>query len=446
MAVDLVWFRRDLRLGDNPAWSEATKQDRVCPLFVIDPRLFPHVSERRRAVLGASLKALDGEIQGRGGRLRIEVGDPVEVVPRVASEIGAGVVHVNGEVSPYGQKRDEAVVRRVGMAVHDGVFVHGPGSILTGAGRPYRVFTAFHRSWSERPIELVASHGLAQITADAGAGIPEADPSPIAMGESSALGRLESFLNRVDAYSDERDRPDLDTTSRLSIDLKYGTLGPLTVHRMVGVDTEPRRAFIRQLAWRDFFGHLMAAMPQTVSESMRPETDSIQWQNDVEDLDAWMRGMTGFPIVDAGMRQLAAEGWIHNRVRMLVASFMVKDLLIDWRIGERFFRRHLLDGDVAQNVGNWQWVAGTGTDAAPYFRVINPVIQSMKFDPTGAYIKRWVPELSALEPPGVHAPWEVLPLELAAADVTLGDTYPWPIVDHARARLRVIEAFEAARA
>jgi deoxyribodipyrimidine photo-lyase len=265
------------------------------------------------------------------------------------------------------------------------------------------------------------------------------------MGEAAANDRLESFLGRVDGYAEERDRPDLDTTSRLSVDLKYGTIGPHAVHRIVGLGTPGRRAYLRQLAWRDFYGHLMAARPDTVGAPMRPELAAMRWEDDRAALAAWKAGRTGYPLVDAGMRQLAAEGWIHNRVRMVVASFLVKDLLIDWRIGERFLRRHLLDGDVAQNVGNWQWVAGTGTDSAPYPRVFNPVTQARRFDPDGAYVRRWVPELSGLQPPAVHAPWEAGPLELAAAGVVLGETYPRPIVDHATARRRALQRYDEAR-
>jgi deoxyribodipyrimidine photo-lyase len=227
--------------------------------------------------------------------------------------------------------------------------------------------------------------------------------------------------------------------------LRFGTISPRQVVEAVGEAGADRTAFVRQIAWRDWFAHLLAELPALPDRALRPELDRIAWRDDPEGLAAWQEGRTGYPLVDAGMRELAATGAMHNRVRMVTASFLVKDLLIDWRRGERHFRHLLADGDVAQNVGNWQWVAGTGPDAAPYFRVFNPVAQSRAHDPGARYLRRWVPEIAALDGQAIHAPWEVGPLELAAAGVTLGETYPAPIVDHAAARLRTLAAYRAAR-
>ncbi|MBP1633353.1 MAG: deoxyribodipyrimidine photo-lyase [Acidobacteria bacterium] len=329
--------------------------------------------------------------------------------------------------------------------VHAGRFVHAPGRVLTGDGRPFRVFTPFYRQWQATPWEAWPEPGDARVGGDPGDGVPEGGPPLMEAGEAAAEERLEAFLERLDRYGEERDRPDLDTTSRLSADLKFGTISPRTVARRAEGPGAGREAFVRQLAWREFYAQLLAGFPHTRSRAMRPGYDGVAWRRDPQGLAAWAEGRTGYPFVDAAMRQLRAEGWIHNRARMVAASFLVKDLLIDWRLGERHFFRWLVDGDVAQNAGNWQWVAGTGADAAPYFRVLNPVGQGLRFDPEGDYVRRWVPELSGLAGPVVHAPWRAAPEALAAAGVALGITYPEPIVDHAEARLAVIAAFDAAR-
>ncbi len=443
MKKSLVWFRRDLRLADNPAWAAATRScDEVIPVFVIDPGLWDRVAPRKRALLAGNLRALDGSLAEQGGRLHVAHGDPEVVLPALVGRTGADHVHWNADYTPYAHRRDSTVASVVPSTAHHGQLVHPPGSILTNTGSRYRVFTPFHRKWDERPIPTTPQAADVTIGSDPGTGIPdEAEPS-IPPGEMAALDRLEDFAARVDAYDSERDRPDLDTTSRLSIDLKWGTLGPRTIIERLGAHTQGRAAFVRQLAWRDFYADLLDAMPQSVDSALRTEYRSIEWEDDPEGLEAWKAGSTGYPIVDAGMRQLLGEGWMHNRVRMIVASFLIKDLLIDWRLGERHFRRHLLDADVASNVGNWQWAAGTGADAAPYFRIFNPVSQSKKFDPGGHYIRRWVPELSLLDDSAIHEPWSAPPLELAAAGVVLGDSYPHPLIDHGFARERTLERFK----
>jgi deoxyribodipyrimidine photo-lyase len=444
----VVWFRRDLRLTDNPAWSQATRDhDEVTALFVVDPAFWDLAGENRRNQLAAHLAALDRDLASCGGRLCVYRGDPVRVLPDLARQVAADLVHWNTDVSPYAARRDDAVRnalqnRCVG---HPGSWVHPPGSIQTSSDKAYRVFTPFHRVWDQLDRPLWATPGEARVLGDRGDGLPPADSDPLMPpGAAGAMYRLAQFLDRVDRY--RSGRLDLDSTSRLSADLKFGTIDPRRLAAEVGERTAGRRAFLRQLAWRDFYGHLMAAYPWTAREEMRPEVGSIPWRADPEALEAWKTGTTGYPMIDAGMRQLLAEGWMPNQVRMVVASFLVKDLLIDWREGERHFRRFLVDGDPAQNVGNWQWVAGTGANAAPYSRIFNPVTQSQRFDHEGRYIKRWVPELRRLPPPVVHAPWEAHADVLEAAGVRLGSEYPKPIVDHPEARREALAAYEAARA
>jgi deoxyribodipyrimidine photo-lyase len=444
--TSVFWFRRDARLDDNPGLVAAVGEGPVVPLFVIDPALFDRVSEPRRDLLIAGLAALDAELAGRHhGRLRVEFGDPAEVVPRVAEESSAESVHVSEEFTPYGRRRDRLVGEKARLTTHPGVYVHPPGSVLTAAGESYRVFTPFHRSWSQLPIAPSALPSGATFTDAEGSGLPSVSRPIVDAGPGAAQRRLEGFLQRVDAYDDQHDRIDLDSTSHMSVDLKYGWIGPRRVAAEVGMNGPARAAFVRQLAWRDFYGHLMDVQPEMVDRAMDRRYDDLRWRDDAGEIAAWKAGRTGYPLVDAAMRRLVTEGQMHNRARLIVGSFLVKDLLVDWRVGERFFRHHLIDADTAQNSGNWQWVAGTGTDAAPYFRVFNPVTQSRRFDPDGLFIRSWVPELSDVPDRWVHAPWEAGPLELASFGVRLGEDYPEPIVDHAMARARALDAYDRAR-
>jgi deoxyribodipyrimidine photo-lyase len=446
MSTALVWFRSDLRLTENPAWAAATSDhERVVALFVLDPALWHGCGVRRRAQLGANLAALDQSLSAWGGRLRVRRGDPRSLVPEEAAAVEA--VYWNGDAGPYAADRDGTVAARIRcrVEIRPGNFVHGPGRVVTDRGSAYRVFGPFYRRWSSAIREPWPEPGQGRVAADPGDGLPDCDEPPMPAGERGAEGRLEAFLGKADLYADERDLPFRDGTSRLSADLKFGTISPRAVADLVGDSSPGRRAFLRQLAWRDFFAHLMAAAPRTRDHSARPQYEGVRWRVDPEGFAAWAAGQTGFPMVDAGMRQLAAEGWIHGRVRMVAASFLVKDLLVDWRLGERHFRRQLIDGDVAQNVGNWQWVAGTGYDAAPYFRILNPVVQSRRLDPEGEYLRRWVPELSRLPSVAIHAPWEAGSGVLARAGVVLGETYPAPMVDHAEARRATLAAYGAAR-
>ena len=444
----VVWFRRDLRLGDNPAWAAASRAaDRVVGLYVLDPIPLASAGGFRRTQLLAHLHGLNECLGRQGGCLMVRTGNPAVVVPEVVTACGAGTVHANADVTPYSRRRDEAVARRLGddFVLWWGNLVHPPNTVVTAKKQTPRVFTPFFTRWSQLPLPVWPEVAPVEVDADPGEGLPAVESEPFQVGgEGAALNRLRDFAHRVDDYDDTRDVPSLVGTSVLSADLRFGTLAPRTAATSIGTWTKGRAAFVRQLAWRDWYAHLLWEIPSLVDTALRPKLDNIVWENDHCDIAAWQSGQTGYPFVDAGMRQLASTGWMHNRARMVAASFLVKDLLVDWRIGERWFRRLLVDADIAQNAGNWQWVAGTGPDAAPYFRVFNPVRQSKKFDPDGEYIRAFVPELAGIPTRWIHSPWTAPSSELAASGVTLGSSYPHRIIDHDFARGRSLNAFAAA--
>ena len=472
--VALAWFRRDLRLHDNPAWAAATAGPHAAPIVVLEPLLLRAAGPCRRGAYLAAVAGLEATLNSHGAALNVAVGDPAQVIPRLAAELCAPTVTVNADVSPHSTQRDERVNAALPcpLDAHWGTLVHPPGSVVTRGGTLSRVFTPFWRRWQTRPLRAAATNGLGSaladavtttlsearqalaelcpdvIDADAQASDADADHSPL-WSEDHAAEQLARWLQRVDSYDTTRDDFRAEGTSRLSAALRFGLLSPRSVAAEVGTATPGRAAFVRQLAWRDWYSHLACQHPDIAHASLRPAYDRIAWASGADAdrrFEAWTAGRTGYPIVDAAMRELAATGWMHGRLRMVAASFLVKDLLIDWRRGERWFRRLLVDGDFAQNAGNWQWVAGTGPDAAPYFRIFNPVSQSRRFDPDGAYLRRWLPELAELRPDAIHAPWEAAPLDLAAAQVTLGIDYPEPIVDHADARQRTLDAYRTALA
>lgn len=432
------WFRRDLRLTDNPslvaAVDAATASDgTVVPLFVVDPVLWATAGAPRLAYLAASLRALDDSL---GGRLVVRTGDARDVVPAVLAEVGAASVHVTAATEPYGRRRDEPLpLIRTGSP-----YAVAPGRLTTRSGTPFQVFTPFRRAWLD--------HGWAP-PAPRPTGSPWAhlrsDPIPTATtgvrlppaGEAAARRRWHEFLrDGLASYPVDRDRPDRDGTSRLSIPLKYGELHPRTLL----ADLPPAADVFRsELAWREFHADVLWHHPSAARVSLRTVVPDDSWaagRAELAAFAAWAEGRTGYPIVDAGMRQLRALGWMHNRVRMVVASFLVKDLHVRWQRGAEHFMAWLVDGDVAQNQLNWQWVAGTGRDAAPYFRVFNPVTQGRTFDPSGAYVRTWVPELRDVPGPGVHEPWKLR---------TPPTGYPAPIVDHAVERAVALDDFHRQR-
>jgi deoxyribodipyrimidine photo-lyase len=457
----LVWFRRDLRLADHPGVRAAADGGRAAFLFVLDPGILDrrhHEALPRLRFLRAGLEALDRELRDRGSRLIVRHGRPEEVVPRVARETTADAVTFTRETSPLGRARDARVVAaleeaRVEVRVVAGDQVAELDDLPGRSGHGYRVFSPFWRVWRElQPsghVPAPSAISSPRVTGDDLGRLPAGDP-PIPAGPAAARRRLVRFIRDGDAdrYAAARDLPGEDATSHLSAYLRFGMCTAPQIGRALGLPGRlpaGREAFWRQICWREFYHHHLARNPHVLRTALRPELRDIRWEDDEDGLLSWTRGETGFPLVDAGMRQLAREGWVHNRVRMVVASFLVKDLLVDWRRGETVFMRGLVDGDPANNNGGWQWVAGTGTDPAPYFRVLNPVLQSRRFDPDGAYIRRHVPELRGVPGERIHEPWRMGDAEQAGAGCRIGRDYPAPLVDHGERRERMLARYAAAR-
>jgi deoxyribodipyrimidine photo-lyase len=447
----VVWFRRDLRLADHPALVAATQDsEEVLPLFVVDPALWGRAGEPRKEYLRRSLAALDAAI---GGHLVVRIGDPTQVVPEVVDEVDASEVHISADFGPYGSRRDHDVERAldkedVPLVRTGSPYAVSPGRVVKGDGTPYRVYTPFYRAWLEHgwrlPAERPSVTWVSGVPSEAVPRTPgnvELPQLPDA-GEVAALERWSTFRDgALDAYADARDRPDLPATSRLSVHLKFGEIHPRTLLHDLGLPhaqrPKAREVFRKELAWREFYADVLHHEPRSAREYYRHEFAAMEYDtgaNANKRLLAWQAGRTGYPIVDAGMRQLLAEGWMHNRVRMIVASFLVKDLHLEWQHGARWFMRHLVDGDLASNSHGWQWTAGCGTDAAPYFRIFNPVTQGKRFDPDGAYIRRYVPELRHVDGGDVHEPWAVVD------GGRLG--YPERIVDHAAERHEALTRYE----
>ena len=437
--VGLVWFRRDLRLEDNPAWAAATSErNAVVPLYVIDPGLLASVGPYRRRQLIANLQALDYDLfEATGGRLLVRFGDPTVLVPEAMQVFSAGGLYLNADVSGYARRRDQAVTDALHVPVQSwfGSLVLPPGSVLTTKGSLSKVFSAFAKVWTRTAWDEWPTPGEAVVYDDPGEPLPILDgPPPFFEGGKEAHRRLDDLLARVDEYGERSTVLAPDATSQLSADLRYGTISARAVARAVGEGTPSRQQFVRALARRDWYAHQLAQSADLLTVEQVPKFRALTWRNTPAQISAWKGGFTGYPIVDAAMRELRETGRMAHHARVVAASFLVKDLLVDWRTGEQHLRHLLDDGDPAQNAGNWQAVAGTGNDAPAANRVIDPVEHGRRHDPDGAYIRRWVPELAELDRDSIHAPWAADPAVIVASGIRLGRDYPDRIVDHATAR------------
>ena len=446
--TSVLWFRRDLRLGDNPALLAArdTAADGVLPLFVLDDALRGPSGAPRLAFLYRCLRELDDAL---GGRLVVVRGNPANVLPRIAREIDASSVHLAADYGPYGQQRDAAVAE----ALPDGVelvrtgspYAVAPGRVRKDDDTPFRVYTPFYRAWVRHGWRKPAgSADVSWLTGVDSTGIPKDPDLPATVtlpeaGEAAALARWADFRDSaLRPYDEDRNRPDKPGTSRLSVHLKYGTVHPRTLlGDLAGRTGDGAETFRKELAWREFYADVLWQQPRTARECLNKAYAGMEVEPAADRFTAWAEGRTGYPIVDAGMRQLRSEAWVHNRVRMIVASFLVKDLHVDWFAGAREFMSRLVDGDLASNNHGWQWVAGCGTDASPFYRVFNPVTQGKKFDPSGDYVRKYVPELRSVAGAAVHEPW----------DLPGGppEGYPERIVDHAAERREALERYERVR-
>ncbi len=470
----IVWFRRDLRLADHAALSAAIEAGAsVVPTYVLDDAAAGtwRAGAASRWWLHHSLASLKGSIEALGSKLVLRRGDTAEVLAALARETGAAAVYCSRGYEPFAQQLERNVRAKLGaldveLKRFAGTLLHEPDHLKTQAGGPFKVYTPFWRALrsgikvsralpapdsiplprKEPKGERLEAWRLLPKKPDWAGGMREAWTP----GEAGAQERLSAFVSDGLAdYADERNRPDREGTSRLSPHLAFGEISPRQCWLQAGhfASRHPRadhghETFLKELVWREFSAHLLFHWPNLPDEPFRPEFADFPWRKSARHLKAWQRGLTGYPIVDAGMRELWTTGWMHNRVRMIVASFLIKDLMLPWQEGEAWFWDTLVDADLANNAASWQWVAGSGADAAPYFRIFNPVTQGEKFDPEGDYVRRWVPELAKLPAKAIHAPWLAAAGVLAAADVRIGATYPVPIVDHAEARLAALAAFK----
>jgi deoxyribodipyrimidine photo-lyase len=448
----IVWFRRDLRVHDHPPLAAALREhDRVVPVFVLDRRLVGgrFASPARTHFMRSCLAELDASLKERGAGLVVREGRPHVELARLAGEVKAAAVYWAADVSPFARARDEKVCAALDTEVRE---LPGNFAIDLTALKPYKVFSPYHRAWLDAPRrDVQPAPAEISMPAVAKGRLPKLDHAELPdrvrePGERAGRAALAGWLDGgLKDYAKNHDHLSTDS-SRLSPYLHFGCLSAREIEAQVARRRgKGAEEFRRQLAWRDFYGQLLLHHPDAARRELQERFRSLEWDEDGELLEAWRRGLTGYPLVDAGMRQLLASGFMHNRARLVVGSFLTKDLHLDWRLGEAHFMRHLLDGDEASNNGNWQWIASVGADPAPYFRrILNPTTQQRRHDPDGDYVRRWVPELRNVPAELLAEPWKMSEVEQRKAGCLIGRDYPAPIVDHREERERALALYRAA--
>ena len=440
--TNIWWIRRDLRLTDNAALHSALESGSVLPVFILDPA-FENLSPRRKSFLYEGLSALDKDLRKRGSYLVIRKGKPIDALRHLFDEVKAEAIYAEEDYTPYARRRDGLIQKLLPLRLVQGQTVHHPKNVLKQDGRPYTVYTPYSKVWKAQLTKIKLLPAPETLNTPKGIHsepMPAFTPNPIfPAGEAEALRRLDQFTqSTISKYHDDRNRMDLDGTSSLSPYIRFGMVGlrqTVDASRSTQhTNSKGAEIWLNELIWREFYIQILYHFPYVAKTSFNRSLANIPWRNNVKEFGAWKRGETGVPVVDAAMRQLKETGWMHNRARMIVASFLVKDLLIDWRWGEDWFMQNLLDGDIAPNNGGWQWTAGTGTDAAPYFRIFNPAMQAEKFDPNGAYVREWLPELAGVPDKFVHVPHE------SPSGVPSG--YVAPIVNHHEERDEALRRYK----
>jgi len=463
--IAIWWIRKDIRLEENPIvnWARDNKFV-IIPLFILDSILLEgnYTNIKRNQFLFGGLASLHTNLQEKGGKLTILKGGIIESLKKVMASTGSNLILAEADYSSYSISRDKKIIQELPLKFIDSPAVLLPGSIVKKDGNPYQVFTAFRNEWIKK-VQIPISSPNSQLGSILVPGSDiasendqiyrsESTSTLFPPGEKKALIKLSEFTEGVSApiytYAINRDRLDKDGTSRLSPYIKFGMISPkkIVFQAFQAIRNAPNleaqksaEIWLNELIWRDFYIHILFHYPSVINTNFRKM--NIAWDNDPKNIQAWKEGKTGYPIVDAGMHQLINTGWMHNRARMITASFLTKDLLVHWKIGEEFFMQNLIDGDPSSNNGGWQWTAGTGTDAAPYFRIFNPITQSKVCDPDGKFIRTWLPELSFLPDKYIHEPWKT-PLEIQQkSNCLIGTDYPFPIIDHKFARERVLKAY-----